>query len=64
MARLDCLQIRDRLRHDYAILEEYATLKRSLASRFGDDPNERDRYRSGKAKLIAEITAEELQSPT
>lgn len=54
---------RDRLRRDDATREEYARLKRSLAMRFGDDPNERDRYRSGKAALITEITAEELQSP-
>lgn len=58
------IAFRDRLRRDDELLEEYARLKRSLASRFGDDPNERDRYRSGKAELIAEITAEELRSPT
>lgn len=54
------IAFRDRLRRDGEAAAEYAELKRDLASTYGHDPNERDRYRSGKAGLIARMTAEEI----
>lgn len=53
------LAFRNRLRRDAIAAAEYGALKRELATRFGSDPNERGRYRSGKAELIQHLTAEE-----
>ncbi|MDP1792850.1 MAG: GrpB family protein [Acidimicrobiales bacterium] len=55
------LAYRDRLRSDAPARDEYATLKRDLAARFGADPNERDAYRAGKAGFIARITQDAIR---
>jgi GrpB-like predicted nucleotidyltransferase (UPF0157 family) len=50
------LAFRDYLRSDADAVAEYAALKSRLAAAHGDDPNERDAYRHGKADFIANIT--------
>ena len=45
------LAFRDRLRSDSALAERYATLKRELAARFGED---RDAYTAAKASFVVE----------
>ena len=49
------LAFRDRLRADAAVAEAYATLKRGLAARFGED---RDAYTEAKTDFIRGVLAE------
>lgn len=55
------LAFRDRLRCDAVVRSDYANLKQRLAAKFGKDPNDRERYRAGKAELIQRITSLELE---
>jgi len=55
------LAFRDYLRLHPELAAEYATLKCSLAEKYGTDPNERDRYRNGKAAFIEEISSRAVE---
>ena len=50
------LAFRDYLRSHRDAADEYASLKKSLATEHGQDPNRRDDYRNGKAAFIRDIT--------
>jgi GrpB-like predicted nucleotidyltransferase (UPF0157 family) len=51
------LAFRDALRADPKLAAQYAALKREMADRYGQDPNQRDEYRNGKAAFITDVTA-------
>jgi GrpB-like predicted nucleotidyltransferase (UPF0157 family) len=55
------LAFRDRLRDDPTLCDDYADLKRSLAAKFGSDPNRRDDYRQEKAEFIVTVTRAALR---
>ena len=52
----DWLAFRDYLRAHPEVASEYASLKRDLAEQYGQDPNERQAYRNGKAAFIVRVT--------
>jgi GrpB-like predicted nucleotidyltransferase (UPF0157 family) len=54
------LAFRDYLRAHHDVAVRYATLKSSLASDHGGDPNDREAYRAGKATFIQDITHKAL----
>lgn len=54
------LAFRDYLRLSPEAILEYGELKTRLANLYGDDPNERDAYRAGKASWIRNITEQAL----
>ena len=64
MARRGWLAFRDRLRADYSVAREYASLKTALAAEHGDDPDQRDAYRGGKAAFIRGVTEAALRDAT
>lgn len=51
------IAFRDYLRVHTDTANEYASLTRLLAVAHGGDPNDRQRYRAGKAEFIREVTA-------
>lgn len=55
------LAFRDYLRKRPDVAQEYAELKRRLTIEYGSDPNERDKYRAGKADLVTIATARALE---
>ena len=50
------LAFRDYLRAHPDVASTYADLKRELADQHGQDPNQRDGYRMGKADFIVRVT--------
>lgn len=56
------LAFRDFLRQDGAAAREYERLKEELAAAHGQNPDEREAYRSGKASFIRELTTQALKS--
>jgi GrpB-like predicted nucleotidyltransferase (UPF0157 family) len=55
------IAFRDYLRANPQVAAEYGELKSRLAEAHGDDPNQRDAYRAGKAEWIAATTATALR---
>ena len=54
------LAFRDYLRTHPEAAQEYGELKTGLASEHGNDPNQRDAYRAGKADWVGSITTRAL----
>jgi GrpB-like predicted nucleotidyltransferase (UPF0157 family) len=51
----DWILFRDHLRLHPQTAAEYADLKRQLAARYGDNPNERSVYRDGKSTFVSSV---------